>query len=291
VVSSVNGILLAGGAGSRLFPMTQAISKHLLPIHDKPMIYYPLTTLILAGVTKIWIVCDPGQLNLFEKLLGDGSDFGIELEYVIQDKPRGIVDGFSSIPKNQQKGSTWLALGDNLFFGSGLGHSLAQMNSVSGASIFLKEVKNPQEFGVAEVQGGKVIGIQEKPAEPKSNLCITGLYRFDETVWARKETIQSSARGELEITELVNNYLDSDLVQHHLLGRGTYWLDTGTSDFMAKASAFVESIQSNSGDIVGSPHEAALRMGLKSIDDFRKTVQAFPKSTYGDAMKLLAQSL
>ncbi len=265
MVSSLNGILLAGGAGSRLFPMTKAISKHLLPINDKPMIYYPLTTLILAGVTKIWLVCDPSHVHLFEKLLGNGSEFGIELEYIVQDKPRGIVDGFSSIPINQQHGPTWLALGDNLFFGSGLGPSLAQINSEAGASIFLKEVKNPQEFGVAEVRGDEVVSIQEKPNKPKSNLCITGLYKFDESVWARKETLQSSARGEMEITELLKSYLEGKQLQHHLLGRGTYWLDTGTSDFMAKASAFVESVQSNSGDIVGSPHEAALRMGLKSI--------------------------
>jgi glucose-1-phosphate thymidylyltransferase len=271
--------------------MTKAISKHLLPIYDKPMIYYPLTTLMLAGVTTVWLVCDSSQLELFRRLLGDGGDLGISIEYAVQESPRGIVDAFSSVPRAQQSGPVWLALGDNLFFGSGLGPSLATNNSSRGASIFLKEVKNPQDFGVAQVENGKVASLQEKPKQPKSPLCITGLYRFDETVWSRYRTVQPSNRGELEITDLLGRYLSDDGLNHTVLGRGTYWLDTGTAISMAKASAFVESVQSNSGDIIGSPHEAAVRMGLITVSDFAKLVNGFPESTYGDSLKSLASDL
>jgi glucose-1-phosphate thymidylyltransferase len=185
----------------------------------------------------------------------------------------------------------WLALGDNLFFGSGLGPSLAVNNSSLGASIFLKEVKNPQDFGVAQVENGRVVSLQEKPKQPKSPLCITGLYRFDETVWNRYKTVQASARGELEITELLGKYLSDESLSHTVLGRGTYWLDTGTAISMAKASAFVESVQSNSGDIIGSPHEAAVRTGLITVPDFAKVVSGFPESTYGDSLRNLASVL
>jgi glucose-1-phosphate thymidylyltransferase len=288
---AVTGILLAGGAGSRLFPMTKAVSKHLLPIYDKPMIYYPLTTLILAGVSNVWLVCDPGQRHLFETLLGDGSDFGISISYTTQDKPRGIVDAFSTVPATNQEGPVWLALGDNLFFGSGLGPSLAQQNEMSGSGIFLKEVRNPQDFGVAEIQGGMIVGLQEKPKEPKSTLCITGLYKFDETVWEQFQVVRPSARGELEITDLLNRYLATEQLHYSILGRGTYWLDTGTAVSLAKASAFVESVQSNSGDIVGSPHEAGVRMGLIDVPRFREITQSLPESTYGDSLRTLAASL
>jgi glucose-1-phosphate thymidylyltransferase len=291
VSTEVNGILLAGGAGSRLFPMTTAVSKHLLPIYDKPMIYYPLTTLMLAGVTKVWLVCDSSQRGLFERLLGDGKALGISIEYAIQETPRGIVDAFSCLPTLKQKGPVWLALGDNLFFGSGLGPSLAVNNSCLGASIFLKEVKNPQDFGVAQVENGKVVSLQEKPKQPKSPLCITGLYRFDETVWSRCKAVQASDRGELEITELLGKYLSDESLSHTVLGRGTYWLDTGTAISMAKASSFVESVQSNSGDIIGSPHEAAVRTGLITVSDFAKLVSRFPESTYGDSLRNLASVL
>ena len=286
----MTGILLAGGAGSRLFPMTKSISKHLLPIYDKPMIYYPLTTLILAGVTNVWLVCDPSQRKLFENLLGDGSEFGISISYTIQEKPRGIVDGFSTIPARNQDGPVWLALGDNLFFGSGLGHSLAQQNGRPGSSIFLKEVRNPQDFGVAQLKSGKVVALQEKPKEPRSHLCITGLYQFDETVWQKFRTIAPSARGEFEITDLLDSYLGTQSLDYNILGRGTYWLDTGTAASMAKASAFVESVQSNSGDIVGSPHEAGVRMGLITVRKFREIVGSLPDSTYGDVLKTLARN-
>ena len=289
--SAVTGILLAGGAGSRLFPMTRAVSKHLLPIYDKPMIYYPLTTLILAGVTNVWLVCDPSQRKLFENLLGDGSDFGISISYTIQEKPRGIVDAFSTIPANNQAGPVWLALGDNLFFGSGLGPSLAQQNGRSGSNIFLKEVRNPQDFGVAQLQAGKIIALEEKPKEPKSSLCITGLYQCDETVWQKFRTITPSDRDEFEITDLLDSYLRAQSLDYKILGRGTYWLDTGTAASMAKASAFVESVQSNSGDIVGSPHEAGLRMGLIGVPRFREITQDLPESTYGDLLRSLGRSL
>ena len=287
----INGILLAGGTGSRLFPMTKAVSKHLLPIYDKPMIYYPLTTLMLAGVTKVWLVCDSSQVDLFQRLLGDGKKLGISIEYAIQETPLGIVDAFSSVPSTQQQGPVWLALGDNLFFGSGLGPSLAANNSSHGASIFLKEVKNPQDFGVAQVENGKVVALQEKPMQPKSPLCITGLYRFDGTVWSRYRAVQPSGRGELEITDLLSRYLSDDSLNHTVLGRGTYWLDTGTAISMAKASAFVESVQSNGGDIVGSPHEAAVRMGYINLSQFAELTAGFPESTYGDSLKSLASDL
>ncbi len=289
--TEVNGILLAGGTGSRLFPMTTAVSKHLLPIYDKPMIYYPLTTLMLAGVTKVWLVCDSSQLGLFKRLLGDGKGLGISIEYAIQETPRGIVDAFSTVPEMQQKGPVWLALGDNLFFGSGLGPSLAVNNSSVGASIFLKEVKNPEDFGVAVVENGKVVSLQEKPKQPKSPFCITGLYRFDETVWSRYQTVQPSDRGELEITELLGTYLSDEGLSHTVLGRGTYWQDTGTAISMAKASAFVESVQTNSGDIVGSPHEAAVRMGFIDVSEFQAFASGSPESTYGDSLRILAANL
>ena len=287
----INGILLAGGKGSRLFPMTSAVSKHLLPIYDKPMIYYPLTTLMLAGVTKVWLVCDSSQVDLFQRLLGDGKALGISIEYAVQEAPLGIVDAFSSVPTSQQQGPVWLALGDNLFFGSGLGPSLAANNSARGASIFLKEVKNPQDFGVAQVENEKIVALQEKPKEPQGPFCITGLYRFDETVWSRYRTIELSERGELEITDLLSLFLSDDSLSHTVLGRGTYWLDTGTAISMAKASAFVESVQSNSGDIVGSPHEAALRMGLIGTSEFQSISAEAPESTYGDSLRILAASL
>ncbi len=271
--------------------MTKAVSKHLLPIYDKPMIYYPLTTLILAGVTKVWLVCDSSQRGLFERLLGDGKALGISIEYAIQETPRGIVDAFSCVPTLRQEGPVWLALGDNLFFGSGLGPSLAVNNSSVGASIFLKEVKNPQDFGVAQVENGKVVSLQEKPKQPTSHLCITGLYRFDDTVWSRYKTVRPSDRGELEITELIGKYLSDENLSHTELGRGTYWLDTGTAVSMAKASAFVESVQSNSGDIVGSPHEASMRMGFMDVSEFQAYAAGAPESTYGDALRTLAANL
>ena len=287
----MTGILLAGGAGSRLFPMTQAVSKHLLPIYDKPMIYYPLTTLILAGVQTVWLVSDPSQEKLFRNLLGDGSEFGISISYVTQDKPRGIVDAFASVPSSNQEGPVWLALGDNLFFGSGLGPSLAEQNGKLGSSIFLKEVRNPQDFGVAEIQEGRITGLQEKPKDPRSSMCITGLYKFDETVWQKFKKVSPSPRGELEITDLLGAYLEDRTLNYNILGRGTYWLDTGTAVSMAKASAFVESVQSNSGDIVGSPHEAGLRMGNLESARFREIAKKLPESTYGDSLRILASNL
>jgi glucose-1-phosphate thymidylyltransferase len=271
--------------------MTQAVSKHLLPIYDKPMIYYPLTTLILAGVQTVWLVSDPSQEKLFRNLLGDGSEFGISISYVTQDKPRGIVDAFASVPSSNQEGPVWLALGDNLFFGSGLGPSLAEQNGKLGSSIFLKEVRNPQDFGVAEIQEGRITGLQEKPKDPRSSMCITGLYKFDETVWQKFKKVSPSPRGELEITDLLGAYLEDRTLNYNILGRGTYWLDTGTAVSMAKASAFVESVQSNSGDIVGSPHEAGLRMGNLESARFREIAKKLPESTYGDSLRILASNL
>lgn len=281
----LQGIILAGGNGTRLKPMTSAVSKHLLPIFDKPMIFYPMTTLILAGVTEVVIVTRSRDRDAYAALFGDGSHLGISVRYAIQDEPKGIVDALLAAQHLLVSGPTWLILGDNMFFGSGVGSSLSSISATNGATAFLKQVDNPWEFGIAQMREGKIIKIHEKPADFVGSHCVTGLYLFDETVWARAESQEPSARGEYEISELLNSYLSDEQLQFSILSRGSYWLDTGTPEALHKASAFVEAIQSNQRDLVGCPEIASLNMGLVETGALHQFMSDHSDNHYSKAIR------
>ena len=281
----MKGILLAGGTGSRLRPATLVASKHLLPVYDKPLIYYSLSNLMLAGIREILIICAPADQGSYERLLGSGQQLGLEITYAEQLAPRGIAEALSIGESFISGGSICLALGDNIFHGSGLSVLFRQLGSLrSGASILLRRVPDPERFGVAEINSvGKVISIEEKPNNPKSNLAITGLYFFDETAVARVHGLTPSARGELEITDLNKGYLKDELLHSQELPRGTMWLDTGTANSMLDASLYVKSVQEHSGQLVGSPEEVAWRQGWIS-EKQATTMASALKSNYGQLL-------
>ena len=262
----MRGIILAGGTGSRLHPLTRAISKQLLPVYNKPMIYYPLCTLMLAGIREILIVTTGRDQHLFQELLGDGSHFGLEIEYVIQHSPKGIVDGLLLGEDFANGGNIALILGDNIFYGTGVGESLGAYSAASGATVFAQRVTDPSRYGVVELDSlGKPLKLQEKPETPGSDLAVTGLYFFDHTAFARAKTIKPSVRGELEITDLNQSYLDSKALNVVSLPRGTAWLDTGTIESLAEASEFVKVVESRQGFRIACPEEIAWRYGY--LDD------------------------
>ena len=258
----MRGVILAGGLGSRLTPITKSISKHLIPVYDKPMIYYPLSTLMLAGIREIAIVTKPDDQESFQRLLGDGNNLNMKIEYFIQESPRGIGEAFPICKKFIQKDSVALILGDNIFYGNGFGMTLRTLTQVKGAQIFAYKVKNPQEFGVVNIDDeGSVTGIEEKPRNPTSNYAIPGLYFFDNDVIKISEDVEFSQRGELEITSILNTYLNKNSIICKILPRGTVWLDGGTIESLQDATNFVGSVQQRTGMKIACIEEIAWRNG------------------------------
>jgi len=274
--------IMAAGQGSRLWPLTSVTNKHLLPVFDKPMIFYPLTTLILAGATDILLICNVDDLEKYRKLLGDGSRFGINLDFAVQHKPKGIAEAFTLRPdffKNSLNNA--LILGDNLLYGSGLGASLNNLSNLKGATIFGYEVADPSNYGVVEIDSGsKVQSLEEKPKSPKSKYAVPGLYFYDGTVIDRARELKPSSRGELEITDLNNSYLKDGELNVIILERGTAWLDTGSINDLVNASEFVKVIEHRQGLKIGVPEEAAWRRGLISISELKKNLIEYPESNY-----------
>ena len=287
------GIILAGGSGTRLAPLTDCISKQLMPLYDKPMIYYPLSTLMLAGVKEVLIIVSKKNLNSFKKLLANGSQWGIKINYEIQEKPEGIAQAFLIAEKFLSGSPAILILGDNLFHGTNLiDHMKRALRKTKGATIFAYPVIDPERYGVVEFdRKGKVIAINEKPSQPKSRYAVTGLYFYDESVVEKAKKITPSKRGELEITTLNNLYLDDGELQVETMGRGMAWLDTGTHDTLHEAGSFVRTIEHRQGLKICCPEEIAWRSGWIDNNQLVKLSQPLLKSGYGEyLMKLLKES-
>ena len=280
----MKGIILAGGSGTRLYPITKAISKQINPIYDKPMIYYPLSILMLAGIRDILIISTPRDLPLFKELLGSGKGFGVRFEYEIQEKPNGLAEAFIIGEKFIENDSCALVLGDNIFYGHGLTGMLKEAEvRKEGATIFGYYVTNPQDFGVVEFdEKGKVISLEEKPQNPKSNYAVPGLYFYDNTVVEKAKKVKPSKRGELEITSINEMYLQEDKLHVVNFGRGMAWLDTGTHDALLEAANFVKTIQSRQGVMVACLEEIAYRNGWISKEKVLELAKPLMKSKYGE---------
>ncbi len=279
----MRGILLAGGTGSRLWPLTRAVSKQLLPVFDKPMIYYPLSTLVMAGISEILVITNPDDRDQFERLLGDGSQFGLRLEYAVQERPEGIAQAFVLGADFIGDDSVALILGDNIFHGSGLGTRLAQHTDSNGGRVFAYPVADPTAYGVVEFdRDGQAISIEEKPAKPKSRYAVPGLYFYDNQVVEMARDLKPSARGELEITDINDAYLQAGQLSVTVLDRGTAWLDTGTFVSMVQASEFVRVIEERQGFKIGCIEEAVWRAGLIDSAQLRTLAEPLTKSGYGD---------
>ena len=284
------GIILAVGTGTRLYPITTTVSKQLLPVYDKPMIYYPLCTLMLAGLRQILIISTPHDLPLFQELLGDGSQWGIELSYVVQAAPDGLAQAFILGRDFLGGAPSTLILGDNIFYGSDLGHKLQEASArTSGATVFAYHVTDPQRYGVVEFDGQRrALSVEEKPRRPKSDYAITGLYFYDNLVCDIAEGIVPSARGELEITDIHRHYLERGALTVEVLGRGTAWLDTGTHDSLLDAGQFIATIQKRQGLKISCPEEIAYRMGYIDTRQLQRLAEPLARSGYGDyLLKLL----
>jgi glucose-1-phosphate thymidylyltransferase len=278
----MRGIILAGGTGSRLHPVTKAVSKQLMPVYDKPMIYYPLSTLILAGISEVLIITTPHDAEQFEWLLGDGSQFGISITYAQQPSPDGLAQAFVIGADHIGDESVALVLGDNIFYGAGLGTQLARFEDVDGAVIFGYRVQDPSASGVVEFDAdGKAISLEEKPEVPKSHFAVPGLYFYGNDVVEKSRTLTPSPRGELEITDLNRLYLEEGRLRVDVLERGVAWLDTGTFDGLAEAGDFIRTVQHRQGLSIGCPEEAAWRQGFLSDEGLREQAAAYAKSGYG----------
>lgn len=287
----MRGIILAGGTGSRLHPITHGISKQLVPVYDKPMIYYPLSTLILAGIRDILVITTPQDAEQFQRLLGDGSRFGISLTYKTQPSPDGLAQAFILGEEHIGSDSAALVLGDNIFYGQGMGTRLRRYTDLTGGVVFGYWVDDPTAYGVVEFDpAGRVVSLEEKPTHPKSNYAVPGLYFYDNDVVEIAKALEPSPRGELEITDVNKVYLEQDRLQVELLPRGTAWLDTGTFDSLAEATEFIRTVQKRQGLSIGSPEEVAWRMGFLGDDELRERAEPLRKSGYGSyLLKVLAQ--
>ena len=277
----MKGIILTGGHGSRLYPSTLATNKQLLPVYDKPMIYYPLTSLIENGVDEVCIITNPDSTNNFKKLIGDGSQWGIKVIYRVQKEPNGIPEAFV-IAKNflKRDDGVCLILGDNIYYGANDILTEAFMNFNSGGTVFGYRVEDPERYGVVEMSGNKVLSIEEKPQKPKSNYAIPGLYIFDYNVIEIAEKLKPSKRGELEITDVIKAYLREDTLNVHKLPRGTVWLDAGTSSSLYDSSAYVQAIEKRQGIKIGCPEEAAYNQGYINKTELRKLIKTIPNCEY-----------
>ena len=290
----MKGIILAGGAGTRLYPLTMVTSKQLLPVYDKPMIYYPLSTLMLAGIKDILVISTPTDLPNFEKLLGDGSQFGVNFSYKVQPSPDGLAQAFILGEEFIGDDACAMVLGDNIFYGNGFSKTLklavSNAESSERATVFGYYVNDPERFGVVEFdEGGKVISIEEKPQDPKSNYAVTGLYFYPKKVSEKAKQVKPSKRGELEITTLNEMYLSDERLDVQLLGRGFAWLDTGTVDSLAEATNFVQMVQTRQGIQISAPEEIAYKNGWISKEKLIESAERYGKSAYGVHLKNVAE--
>ena len=283
----MKGIILAGGSGTRLYPLTLVTSKQLLPVYDKPMIYYPLSTLMLAGIRDILIISTPADLPNFERLLGDGHQFGINLSYKVQPSPDGLAQAFILGEEFIGDDRCAMILGDNIFYGAGFSKQLKEaVNKETGATVFGYYVEDPERFGVVEFdKDGNAVSLEEKPKQPKSNYAVTGLYFYDKKVVERAKALKPSARGELEITDLNRVYLEEGSLNVITLGRGFAWLDTGTVDSLSQASEFVRVVESRQGILISVIEEIAYKQGWISRDQLAESVKQYGKSAYGEHLR------
>jgi glucose-1-phosphate thymidylyltransferase len=282
MLSPMKGIILAGGTGSRLHPITHAVSKQLMPVYDKPMIHYPLSTLMLAGIREVLVITTPHEADQFVRLLGDGSALGLEITYATQDSPDGLAQAFLIGEQHIGTDKVALVLGDNIFYGSGLGTRLRRFGDLDGAAVFGYRVADPTAYGVVEFDADfRAVSLEEKPAEPRSSFAVPGLYFYDNDVVGLARDLVPSPRGELEITDLNRRYLEQGRLQVEVLPRGSAWLDTGTFDDLNDASNFVRAIEARQGTKVGAPEEVAWRMGYIDDDQLAALAQGLLKSGYG----------
>ena len=284
----MKGIILAGGSGTRLYPITKGISKQLMPIYDKPMIYYPLSVLMLAGIREVLIITTPEDSSQFQRLLGDGAELGCNFSYAVQEKPNGLAQAFVIGEKFIGNDKVALILGDNIFYGAGFSKLVQSFNDVEGAAVFAYEVNDPERYGVVTFdERQRAISIEEKPAKPTSNYAVPGLYFYDNSVVEIAKNIQPSPRGEYEITDVNRVYLQQGKLQVGIMNRGTAWLDTGTFDSLSDASEFVRVIEKRQSQKIGCIEEVAYRMGFISRDQLMELADRYAKSGYGDYLRLI----
>ena len=284
----MKGIILAGGSGTRLFPITKAISKQLMPIYDKPMIYYPLSVLMLAGIREILIITTPEDKEQFRRLLEDGAELGCKFSYAVQEKPNGLAQAFVIGENFIGKDKVALVLGDNIFYGAGFRKLVESFTNVEGAAVFAYRVRDPERYGVIEFAGNRAISIEEKPKNPKSDYAIPGLYFYDNNVIDIAKKIPLSSRGEYEITSVNNEYLKGGALQVGIMDRGTAWLDTGTFDSLSDASEFVKVIEKRQSQKIGCIEEVAYRSGFINRDQLLRLAKKYEKSGYGEYLKIIA---